>query len=184
LPDPAHSERPLADAARIFIGRPGATLIAAGALISVYGYLSANLLTGPRAMFALAELGDFPALFAQVHPRMRTPYVAIAVFALLIWIFALFGSFSWNVTLSAVARLAYYGAVCAAVPVLRRKQPGAATFRVPGGPILPILGIVICTALLTRVDFTKSLILVATIVIALVNWLAVRNRGALRAEAS
>jgi amino acid transporter len=184
LPDPAHSDRPLADAARIFIGRPGAALIAAGALISVYGYLSANLLTGPRAMFALAELGDFPALFAQVHPRMRTPYVAIAVFALLIWIFALFGSFSWNVTLSAVARLAYYGAVCAAVPVLRRKQPGAATFRVPGGPILPILGIVICTALLTRVDFTKSLILVATIVIALVNWLAVRNRGALRAEAS
>ena len=184
LPDPAHSDRPLADAARIFIGRPGAALIAAGALISVYGYLSANLLTGPRAMFALAELGDFPALFAAVHPRMRTPYVAIAVFALLIWIFALFGSFSWNVTLSAVARLAYYGAVCAAVPVLRRKQPGAATFRVPGGPILPILGMVICTALLTRVDFTKSLILVATIVIALVNWLAVRNRGALRAEAS
>jgi len=184
LPDPAHSDRPLADAARIFIGRPGAALIAAGALISVYGYLSANLLTGPRAMFALAELGDFPALFAAVHPRMRTPYVAIAVFALLIWIFALFGSFSWNVTLSAVARLAYYGAVCAAVPVLRRKQPGAATFRVPGGPILPILSMVICTALLTRVDFTKSLILVATIVIALVNWLAVRNRGALRAEAS
>jgi basic amino acid/polyamine antiporter, APA family len=182
LPDPAHSDRPLADAARIFIGRPGAALIAAGALISVYGYLSANLLTGPRAMFALAELGDFPALFAAVHPRMRTPYVAIAVFALLIWIFALFGSFSWNVTLSAVARLAYYGAVCAAVPVLRRKQPGAATFRVPGGPILPILGMVICALLLTRVDFTKSLILVATIVIALVNWLAVRNRGSLRAE--
>jgi APA family basic amino acid/polyamine antiporter len=184
LPDPAHSDRPLADAARIFIGRPGAALIAAGALISVYGYLSANLLTGPRAMFALAELGDFPALFAAVHPRMRTPYVAIAVFALLIWIFALFGSFSWNVTLSAVARLAYYGAVCAAVPVLRRKQPGAATFRVPGGPILPILGMVICAVLLTRVDFTKSLILVATIVIALVNWLAVRNRGPLRAEVS
>jgi APA family basic amino acid/polyamine antiporter len=184
LPDPAHSDRPLADAARIFIGRPGAALIAAGALISVYGYLSANLLTGPRAMFALAELGDFPALFAAVHPRMRTPYVAIAAFALLIWIFALFGSFSWNVTLSAVARLAYYGAVCAAVPVLRRKQPGAATFRVPGGPILPILGMVICAALLTRVDFTKSLILVATIVIALVNWLAVRNRGSLRAEVS
>jgi APA family basic amino acid/polyamine antiporter len=184
LPDPAHSDRPLADAARIFIGRPGAALIAAGALISVYGYLSANLLTGPRAMFALAELGDFPAGFAAVHPRMRTPYVAIAVFALLIWIFALFGSFSWNVTLSAVARLAYYGAVCAAVPVLRRKQPGAATFRVPGGPILPILGIVICAVLLTRVDFTKSLILVATIVIALLNWLAVRNRGSLRAELS
>jgi APA family basic amino acid/polyamine antiporter len=184
LPDPAHSDRPLADAARVFIGPRGAALVSAGALISVYGYLSANLLTAPRAMFALAELGDFPAAFAAVHPRTRTPYVSIAVFALLIWTFALFGSFSWNVTLSAVARLAYYGAVCAAVPVLRRKQPAAATFRVPGGPILPIIGVVVCAVLLTRVDFTKSLILVATIVIALVNWLAVRNRGAQQAEVS
>ena len=182
LPDPAHSDRPLADAARVFMGSRGAALISVGALISVYGYLSANLLTGPRGMFALAELGDFPARFAAVHPRMRTPHVAIVVFALLIWLFALFGSFSWNVTLSAVARLAYYGAVCAAVPVLRKRQPGAATFRVPGGPTLPILGVAICALLLTRVDFTKSVILVATIVIASVNWYGVRNRSAVRAE--
>jgi len=114
---------------------------------------------------------------------MRTPHVAIVVFALLIWVFALFGSFSWNVTLSAVARLAYYGAVCAAVPVLRKRQPGAATFRVPGGATLPILGVAICALLLTRVDFTKSLILVATIVIAFLNWFGVRNRSPLRAEA-
>jgi amino acid transporter len=164
------------------MGSRGAALITAGALISVYGYLSANLLTGPRAMFALAELGDFPAQFAAVHPRMRTPHVAITVFAVLIWVFALVGSFSWNVTLSAVARLAYYGAVCAAVPVLRGRQPGAATFRVPGGPTLPILGVVICALLLTRVDFTKSLILAATIAIASLNWLAVRNRSPLRPE--
>jgi APA family basic amino acid/polyamine antiporter len=184
LPDPAHSDRPLADAARVFMGGAGAALISGGALISVYGYLSANLLTAPRGMFALAELGDFPARFAQVHPRLRTPHVAIAVFAVLIWAFALFGSFSWNVTLSAVARLVYYGAVCAAVPMLRRKQPGAATLRVPGGPTLPIVGVAICALLLTRVDFTKSVILIATIVIATLNWLGVRNRELLRAKAS
>jgi APA family basic amino acid/polyamine antiporter len=176
LPDAAHSDRPLADAARVLMGPSGAVLISAGALISVYGYLSANMLTVPRSTFALAEVGDFPAWFAAVHPRFHTPHVSIAVFALLIWSFALFGSFSWNITLSAVARLVYYGAVCAAVPVLRRRQPEAATFRVPGGMILPALGIMICGALLTRVDFTKSLILLATIVVALLNWLVVRNR--------
>jgi amino acid transporter len=177
LPDPAHSDRPLADAARVLMGPYGAALISVGALISVYGYLSANMLTVPRSTFALAELGDFPARFAAVHARFRTPYFSIAAFALLIWIFALFGSFSWNVTLSAVARLVYYGAVCAAVPVLRKKQPGAATFRVPGGMLLPALGVVICVVLLTGVDFTKSLILVATIVVGLLNWLVVRNRA-------
>ena len=181
LPDAAHSDRPLADAARVLMGHSGAVLISAGALISVYGYLSANMLTVPRSTFALAEVGDFPARFAAVHPRFRTPHVSIAVFALLIWIFALFGSFSWNITLSAVARLVYYGAVCAAVPVLRRRQPEAATFRVPGGMILPALGIMICVALLTRVDFTKSLILLATIAVALLNWLVVRNRARIMA---
>jgi amino acid transporter len=176
LADAAHSERPLADTARVLFGEPGAALIAVAALISVYGYISANLLAMPRGMFALAERGDFPALFAAVHPRWRTPYVSIAVFAVLLWLFSQFASFAWNVTLSAVARVFYYGAVCAAVPVLRRRQPQAAAFNVPGGLTLPLLGVGICAALLTRVDFSKSVILLVTIVLGVVNWLIVRER--------
>jgi APA family basic amino acid/polyamine antiporter len=177
LPDAAHSERPLADVARVMMGQGGAALISVGALIAVYGYLSANLLAGPRGTFALAERGDFPARFAAIHSRFHTPYVSITVYAVLVWAFALFGSFTWNLTLSAVARLLYYGAVCAAVPVLRRKQPGAAAFRLRGGPLVPALGVLVCLALLTRVDFSKSLILLAVILTATVNWLLVRDRG-------
>jgi len=177
LPDAASSERPLADAARVMLGPAGAVLVSIGALIAVYGYLSANLLGGPRATFALAERGDFPARFAAIHPRFRTPYFSVGVYALLVWAFALLGSFTWNLTLSAVARLFYYGAVCAAVPVLRRRQPGAAVFRLPGGAALPVLGVLICLALLTRVDFSKSLILLAVIAAAALNWLLVRRRG-------
>jgi len=178
LADPAHSQRPLADAARVLMGEPGAALISVGALISVYGYVSANILTAPRGMFALAERGDFPATFAQVHPRWRTPYVSIVVFAVALWAFSQFASFSWNVTLSAVARILYYAGTCAAVPVLRRMQPGAAVFRLPGGLTLPVLGIAICAVLLTRVDFSKSVILLVTIGIGLVNWLMVKDRRA------
>ena len=177
LPDAAHSQRPLADVARVILGGPGAALITVGALVSVYGYLSANLLTGPRGLYALAERGDFFAFFARVHPRFHTPYASVLVFALLVWAFALGGSFSWNVTLSAVARLFYYGGVCAAVPVLRRRQPGAALIRLPGGLLLPALGVLICALLFTGVDFSQSLILLATVVIAAVNWLVVRRRA-------
>jgi amino acid transporter len=183
LPDPAHSPRPLADAARVFMGNFGAGLIAVGALVSVYGYVGANLLTAPRGMFALAERGDFPASLAAVHPRFRTPHVSIVVFALLLAGFSLLATFAWNVTLSAVARLFYYGAICLAVPVLRARQPGAALVRLPGGWALPALGVLLCATLLTRVDFSKSLVLLATLAIALANWLVVRRSqtGDLRA---
>jgi len=175
LADAAHSPRPLADAAGVLMGPAGAALISVGALISVYGYISANMLTGPRGTFALAERRDFPAWFAAIHHRFRTPHRSIALFALLLWGFSQFASFSWNVTLSAVSRLFFYAAVCVAVPVLRRAQPAAAAFRLPGGLILPVVGVMICAVLLTRVDFSKSLILLATIGAACANWVVVRD---------
>ncbi len=174
LPDPGHSERPLADVARIVVGQGGAALIAFGALFSVYGYLSGNILATPRITFALAERGDFPSVFALVHKRFHTPYFSIFVFALLVWALALVGSFTWNVTLSAGSRLFYYGVVCAALPVLRRKQ-GPAVFQVPGGTWIAPLGVMICLGLLTRIDYSKSLILLAAVVVALLNWLVVRK---------
>jgi len=181
LPDAAHSQRPLADVARLAVGPVGAALVAVGALISFYGYLSAKILAMPRVPFALAEQGDFPKAFAAVHRRFHTPYVSILVFAAMVWGFALIGEFKWNVTLSAVARLLYYGVGCAALPILRRKQPegASAMFHLPAGNFFAALGVILCLILVTRVDFGQSLILVATIVLALVNWAIVaRERGA------
>lgn len=178
LPDPAHSERPLADVVRLFLGEKGAALIAIGALVSVYGYLSAKILAVPRITYALAERSDLPPLFAAVHPRFRTPYFSILIFAVAAWALAWFGSFAWNVTLSALARLFYYGIGCAALPVLRKKQPGAALFRLPGGPVFAFAGVAICLALVTQVDLSGSIILLATVLAALLNWVWVRNREA------
>ena len=175
LTDPAHSARPLADAARILMGERGAALIAIGALVSVLGYLNAGMLTGPRYTFALAEQGDFPSWFAAVHPQFRSPHFSILFFAIVIWLLALIGSFSWNVTLSAVAKLFFLGLVCASVPALRRKQPGAAAFRLPGGPVFAVLGVAICMGLLAGVDMSQYPILAATFSIALLNWLLVRR---------
>ena len=178
LPDPAHSSRPLADVARLAVGPVGAALVAIGALISFYGYLSAKILAMPRVPFALAEQGDFPKAFAAVHRRFHTPYVSISVFAFLVWGFALIGEFKWNVTLSAVARLLYYGVGCAALPVLRRKRPEGADafFHLPGGNIFAVLGLILCGVLVIQVDFGQSLILAATVGFALVNWMIVARK--------
>ncbi|MBF8248769.1 MAG: hypothetical protein HW374_1569, partial [Bacteroidetes bacterium] len=66
LPDAGATKRPLADAARVFMGSAGAAMISVGALVSVVGYLSANLLNAPRLTYALAESNDFPKIFARI----------------------------------------------------------------------------------------------------------------------
>ena len=99
----------------------------------------------------------------------------------MVWGLALIGDFKWNVTLSAVARLLYYGVGCAALPILRRKEPvgASAMFRLPAGNFFAVVGVILCVVLVTRVDFGQSMILVATIGLAFVNWAVVaRKRSA------
>ena len=137
----ATTDRPLAEVARITMGNRGAALVAIGALVSVYGYLSAKMLGMPRVTFALAEGGDLPRLFAAVSSRFHTPWFSILFYAVAVWGLAIVGSFTWNVTLSVVARLFYYAVVCAALIVLRRQKAASpAVFRLPGGPVLAVLG--------------------------------------------
>ena len=171
----ATTDRPLAEVARITMGNRGAALVAMGALVSVVGYLSAKLLGMPRVTFALAIGGDLPQVFAAVSPRFHSPWFSIMFYAAAVWGLAIAGSFAWNVTLSVIARLFYYAVVCAALIALRRKQPQAAGLRVPGGPVLAVLGIGIAVVLATQVDLSKSLILAATIAAALLNWLWARR---------
>ena len=171
----ATTDRPLAEVARITMGNRGAALVAIGALVSVYGYLSAKLLGMPRVTFALAKGGDLPSLFGAVGPRFHTPWFSILFYAAAVWGLAMVGSFTWNVTLSVVARLFYYAVICAALIALRSKQPLAAGFRLPGGPALAVLGIGISVALATQVDLSKSLILAAMVTAALLNWIWARQ---------
>jgi amino acid transporter len=174
----ATADRPLAEVARVTMGNRGARLVAIGALISVYGYLSAKMLGMPRLTFALAKAGDLPHVFALVSRRFHTPWFSILFFGAVVWGLAIMGNFAWNVTLSVVARLFYYGVVCAALIALRRKQPTAARFRLPAGPILAVLGVGITIALASQVDLSKSLILGATVGAALLNWIWARSAGA------
>ena len=177
LPHPESSSRPLADVARVFAGSAGAALVSIGAVASVYGILSAKILAMPRLAFALAEHGDLPRILAAVHSRFQTPYVSLLVWTFCLWGFALAGRFEWNLTLSAVARLFYFGAVCAALPVLRRKYSGQARLSIPAGPLFSTLSVIICLVLLTQVDLGQAMILWVTILLALANWLWARNKA-------
>lgn len=176
LPNAAASIKPAVDSARYFLGPVGATLVAAGTLVAVYGYLSANMLHTPRLTYAMGESGDFPRFFAAVHPRFQTPHISIVIFAAIILLFSIGGNFEWNATLSAVSRLFIYGSVAAALPALRRKQPDADAFRLPAGMFFAGGALLFTLVLVSRMHRRELIVVVITSVLALGNWLWARRR--------
>ena len=175
LPDPSQTDRPLAMASQIFLGPAGAAFIAISALLALFGYLSAQMVHVTRVPFALAKEGDLPPGFAAIHNRFRTPHVSILVFASSVWVLAAVGNFRWNVVLSSAARLIIYGAVCAALLALRRKQPASAAYRLSLGPMFAVLGMALMAVLLMRTTLAELAWILSTAAIAFLHWLATRH---------
>jgi APA family basic amino acid/polyamine antiporter len=175
LPNSAQTGRPLSAAALVFGGSHMATVISVGALLSIFGYLAANMIATPRITFAFAEQGDFPRWFGAIHRRHQTPYVSIAVFAVLLWALALLGTFRWNAALASSSRLVVYGMTCAALPMLRKKFPGKEGFHLPGGLAFAALGIAFALVLLSRMGLAELAALAITTAISFLNWLAIRG---------
>jgi len=182
LPDAASHPRPVAAAATVFLGPMGGALMAVCALVSTFGYLAGGMVNVPRLTFAMAEQGDLPRPFAAVHQVFRTPYLSILCYALLTFMLATSGSFLKNLTLSVVARLLTYGLVCAALPVLRGRDgtPAAApsaAFRLRGGWIFAVTGVLGLALVATQVSGREALIMAIVVALASLHYL-IAVRGA------
>jgi amino acid transporter len=165
IPNLGSSPTPLADAGRILMGPVGGFILTLGAVLSVLGTNNNTVLAGPRYLYALAEKGRLPSVFARIHPRYHTPYIAIltqtgvalALILLDTVIHALYpgklGVAEDLAVLSAIARLATYMGTVLSVPVLRRKMPQTErTIRLPGGPTIPIVAFAICLLFLSAAE--------------------------------
>jgi basic amino acid/polyamine antiporter, APA family len=152
------STAPLAAVAERFAGGAGRTLLLLGVAVSMFGAISGSMTATPRSFFRAAEDGMLPAALARVHPKFRTPYLAIVTVAVLIILLAATGEFKRLAVLSSTSILCVYLAVCLGALRLRytRKQiPGS--FRAPGGPVVGILGAATVVWLLshsTRVEIS------------------------------
>jgi APA family basic amino acid/polyamine antiporter len=152
LPNLPASRTPLADASTLFLGAAGAAMITLGAVFSTLGNNMGQALSGSRSLYALAEQGDLPRVFARVSRRFGTPVVAIVFTAAVSLVMATTGSFVTMAQASAVSRLVVYVATCASA--LRLRGPAFAgrvaepTIRTPLGPVIPIAAIVIALTIL------------------------------------
>lgn len=149
LPGLAASTTPLADAAARFGGTWLAVVLTFGAAVSMLGTNSNTLMFGPRYILALVADDRGPAALARIHPRFRTPAVAIVTFGIVSIALALSGSFVQLVLLSVVARLFAYLSTAVSVLVLRRRNPDReGVLRLAGGPAIPIAATLLSLALL------------------------------------
>jgi amino acid transporter len=142
----ARSRLIAADTMQAIFGRAGVAFISVVVMISAFGALNASMLASPRVFFAMADDGLFFRVVARVHPRFKTPYVAILLAAGLGVAFVLTRTFEQLADTFVLSIWPFYAFGVGALYILRRRRPDLPRpYRVPGYPVLPgvfILGVV------------------------------------------
>jgi amino acid transporter len=184
-----NTSAPLVAVATEVFGDWGGKMLIAGAVISIYGALSGDMLGGPRVIFASSLDNNLPKALSKVHPKFKTPYVAILFFALLVCGFALSGTFKYLAVVATGSLLLIDLGVSLAVLRLRQRDgmPGAGEFRLPFGPVIPLLSCAIVGWLLTRLPADEASMVAALIAASVVFYAArafVRGRTAAAAESA
>ena len=161
-----YKDAPLAEAAAKFLGNIGRTILIAGATISAFGFVTSDILSSPRMIFAFGRDGALPAFFAHVHPRYRSPDVAIITYAVLAFSLSVTGTFEQLAVLSNVAVLLMYLLCCAGCWFLvqRDVRTEGQPFNFPGmkiGPALAIIAIIWILSHATVREFAVNGILLA-----------------------
>jgi amino acid transporter len=136
----AHSKLVAADVAYRIVGSTGEQLISIAVMISAFGTLNGSMMTGPRIFFAMADDGLFFKKIAAVHPRFKTPYVAISLAAGLAIVFVMVRTFEQLSDTFVLGIWPFYALGVAAVYRLRRKRPDLPrSYKTLGYPVTPAL---------------------------------------------
>src|SRR5690606_10568394 len=126
-----------ADTMQALFGEVGVALVSVVVTISTFGALAATMLASPRVFFAMADDGLFFKSVAAVHPRYKTPYVAISLAALLGVVFVLTRTFDQLADTFVLSIWPFYGLAVAGVYRLRRRRPDLARpYKAWGYPVV------------------------------------------------
>jgi amino acid transporter len=140
MPAVAHSPLVAADTMTRIVGPAGAVVVSMLVAVSTFGALNADFLGSPRLFFAMAEDGLFFRSIARVHPRFRTPHVAIGLTAAMSMVLVFSRSFEALTETFVIAIWPFYGLCVAGVFRLRRLRPTLSRpYRVTGYPVVPAL---------------------------------------------
>ncbi len=133
-----------------FIGQGWAAgLVSAGAVAGITSVLLVMLMSQPRIFFSMSRDRLLPQGVSKVHPRFGTPYITTIITCVVVALVAGLTQIQTVGEMTSIGTLFAFTVVCAAVLVLRAKRPDAKRpFRVPFGPLFPVLGILSCSYLM------------------------------------
>ena len=142
LPELANSQKPIADAAQLFMGNWGGIMITIGAVISTTGTLNALVLAGSRLPFAFSQENQFPKLFSFIHPTRNTPTWSLLLFIVLTTGVSIAWTFLSALTMGSIIRVITYLMVSISMLRLRfLKKDQRDFFKVRYGNILALIAI-------------------------------------------
>ncbi|MDO9374603.1 MAG: amino acid permease [Bacteroidota bacterium] len=124
------------------------------------------LLGQSRVFYSMSRDGLLPKVFSDVHPKYKTPYKANLIILVLVGLFAAFVPGDIVGDMTSIGTLFAFILVCAAVIILRKTEPNLPReFKTPWVPVVPILGIIVCAAMIFGLGWTNWL--------RLFGWLAI-----------
>lgn len=124
------------------------------------------LLGQSRVFYSMSRDGLLPKVFSELHPKYKTPYKANLIILVLVGLFAAFVPGDIVGDMTSIGTLFAFMLVCAAVIILRKTEPDLVRqFKTPWVPFVPILGIVVCAAMIFGLGWTNWL--------RLFGWLAI-----------
>jgi APA family basic amino acid/polyamine antiporter len=158
----AASPRPASDAVALIMGHWGASIVSAGMAVSMLVTLNGTIMSGARVPYAVARDGYFFSALAEVHPRFRTPSVAIVLQAAMsIALLLLGGNFRQLFSLAIFAEWLFYMIAGSTIFVFRWRDPDAPRpYRMFGYPLVPAVFVGVASILLYytfRGDWPNSL---------------------------
>ncbi len=124
-----------------------------GILCGFTSVLLVLLLGQSRVFFAMSRDGLLPGMFSQVHPSWQTPWRSNLFFMVLTAALSAFLPISQLGHMTSIGTLLAFIIVCVGVLILRARDPGRVRqFRVPFGPVVPVLGVLSCGAIMASLD--------------------------------
>ena len=127
------------------------------------------LLGQSRVFYAMGKDGLLPKSFGDLHPKYKTPYKANLAILVIVGLFAAFIPGDIVGDMTSIGTLFAFILVCISVIVLRKTEPNLKReFKTPFVPLVPILGVIVCLAMIYGLGWTNWLRLGVWLAIGLV----------------